>query len=159
MLFGRAQEEIDALRAADICVEVVPGITAAAGASAELGISLTRRGVSRSVVFATPRSAKGDATGNWVRGLAGAETIVLYMAATETTATARALIAGGLSRDCPVVIVESATLDESAVRPTTLGALETAAATRGSGPALLMLGEVFRGAAAFGRARGARGLR
>src|SRR6185436_19389406 len=49
MLFGRAQEEIDALRAAAIPFEVVPGVTAALAVSAELGISLTRRGLARSV--------------------------------------------------------------------------------------------------------------
>jgi uroporphyrin-III C-methyltransferase len=71
MLFGRAQEEIDALQASGIEYEVVPGVTAALGASAELGISLTRRGVSRSVVFATPRIGKdqeNDGIGSWARG-------------------------------------------------------------------------------------------
>ncbi len=51
-LFGRVQEEIDALRAAGIDFEIVPGVTAATAASAELGVSLTRRGFARHVVFA-----------------------------------------------------------------------------------------------------------
>ena len=59
MLFGRAQEEIDALDAAGIAYEVVPGITAALAASAELGMSLTQRGVARSVAFVTPRVGDG----------------------------------------------------------------------------------------------------
>ena len=55
MLFGRAQEELDALAAAGITAEVVPGITAAVAASAALGVSLTRRGLSRHVCMVTPR--------------------------------------------------------------------------------------------------------
>ena len=64
MLFGRAQEEIDALAAAGIEFEVVPGITAALAASAGIGVSLTRRGLGRSVAFVTPRVGEGeDASG------------------------------------------------------------------------------------------------
>ena len=59
MIFGRSQEEIDALQAAGIAVEIVPGITAALAAAAELRVSLTRRGLSRSVTFATPRVGAG----------------------------------------------------------------------------------------------------
>ena len=55
MLFGRAQEEIDALRAAGIEFEVVPGITAALAAAADLGVSLTRRGVRKATLRASPR--------------------------------------------------------------------------------------------------------
>src|SRR6266571_3680636 len=61
-LFGRAQEEIDALRAAGIDFEIVPGVTAATAASAELGVSLTRRGFARHVVFVTPRALVESAT-------------------------------------------------------------------------------------------------
>src|SRR5476651_550066 len=59
MLFGRAQEEIDCLRAAGVDFEIVPGVTSGLAAAAELGVSLTRRGVSRSVTFATPRTGEG----------------------------------------------------------------------------------------------------
>ena len=73
MLFGRAQEEIAALEAAGIVYEVVPGITAALAASAELGISLTQRGVARSVAFATPRVGSGEDASDWVQSLAAAD--------------------------------------------------------------------------------------
>src|SRR5204863_498848 len=55
MLFGRAQEEIAYLRSHGIAVEVVPGITAALAGAADLGVSLTQRGLARSVAFVTPR--------------------------------------------------------------------------------------------------------
>ena len=81
MLFGRAQEEIDALRQAGVAVEIVPGVTSALAASAELGVSLTRRGVSRSVVFATPRVGAGEDAADWAKSVVAADTAVLYMAA------------------------------------------------------------------------------
>src|SRR6266436_8545411 len=66
MLFGRAQVEIDALRKAGIDFEVVPGVTAAQAAAAELGVSLTRRGVARKVAFVTPRAGAGEPANDWV---------------------------------------------------------------------------------------------
>jgi len=72
MLFGRAQEEIAYLKKQRIRVEVVPGITAASAASAQLGVSLTLRGVSRSVVFATPRAGEGEERSAWAKAVAAA---------------------------------------------------------------------------------------
>src|ERR1017187_6056999 len=60
MIFGRAQEELDALAAAGIDFEVVPGVTAALAAAAMLGVSLTRRGIARTVTFLTPRVGRGE---------------------------------------------------------------------------------------------------
>ena len=77
MLFGRAQEEIDALAAAGIRCEVAPGVTSALAASADLGVSLTRRGISRSVSFVTPRAAAGEETGSWVGAAVAADTAVI----------------------------------------------------------------------------------
>ena len=77
MLFGRAQEEIEALQAAGIRFEVVPGVTAALAACAELGISLTQRGSVRSVAFVTPRVGDGKAQSTWVQSVAAADSDVL----------------------------------------------------------------------------------
>ena len=68
MLFGRAQEEIDALAAAGVDVEVVPGVTAALAAAADLSVSLTRRGVARSVALVTPRVGEGETPHAWASG-------------------------------------------------------------------------------------------
>src|SRR5689334_6278543 len=76
MLFGRAQEEIAALEAAGIEYQIVPGVTAALAASAELGVSLTQRGVARSVVFLTPRVGEGEQPNEWVRAALAADTAV-----------------------------------------------------------------------------------
>jgi uroporphyrin-III C-methyltransferase len=149
MLFGRAQEEIDALRAAGIEIEVVPGVTAAMAASADLGVSLTRRGVSRSVVFATPRVGAGEDASEWIRSVVAADTAVIYMAAHEAAAIATALQAAGMSADTPVAVVENASLSSACRHYALLGQLGAAAAQwQLSGPALILIGEVYRGAAA-----------
>jgi uroporphyrin-III C-methyltransferase len=145
MLFGRAQEEIDALRAAGVRCEVVPGVTAALAASAGLQISLTRRGMSRNVVFVTPRVGAGEEAGDWVKSVCNADSAVMYMAAGQAAAIAAQLIANGLPADMPVVIVENASLPEMAQTAMTLGKLRTVTErmTHG-GPALLMIGRVFQ---------------
>ncbi len=144
MLFGRAQEEIDALRAAGIRCEVVPGVTAALAASAELQISLTRRGMSRNVTFVTPRAGAGEEASDWVKSICNADSAVMYMAAGQSSAIAAKLIASGVAADMPVLIVENASLPGMQQTATTLGELQNAAelVTHG-GPALLMIGRVF----------------
>jgi uroporphyrin-III C-methyltransferase len=143
MLFGRAQEEIDALRAAGVPFEVVPGITAALAAAAEFGTSLTRRGVSRNVVFATPRVGEGHAPSDWVTPLAHADTAAIYMGAGEAEALAAALLAQGRPASLPVVAVENASLPGSRAIVTDLGGLAALAAETFTGPVVLLLGEVF----------------
>src|SRR5260221_7016022 len=83
LLFGRAQEEIDYLRAQRIAVEIVPGVTAAFAASADLGVSLTQRGLARSVAFVTPRVGAGEAESTWVKTVLAADTAAIYMGAGE----------------------------------------------------------------------------
>jgi len=147
MLFGRAQEEIDALAAAGIAVQVVPGITAALASSAALGVSLTRRGVSRSVVFVTPRVGPGEQPSDWIGSILRADTAVVYMGVGEARAIAEALIARGLAPDTPVAVVGDASLPAEALR---LGRLrDLAALAEGvSGPATIVIGEVLRERAA-----------
>lgn len=153
MLFGRAQEEIDALRAAGVPFEVVPGITAAIAAAAELGTSLTSRGVSRNVVFATPRVGDGHAPSEWCAPLAHADTAAIYMGAGEAEALAAALLAQGRPASLPVVAVENASLPGSRAIATNLGGLAALAAETFTGPVVLLLGEVFAAGAEADRVR------
>ncbi|MFZ5557655.1 MAG: uroporphyrinogen-III C-methyltransferase [Pseudomonadota bacterium] len=144
MVFGRAQEEIDALQAAGIEFEVVPGVTAALGASADLGVSLTERGVSRSVVMVTPRVGKGERDSRWAEAVAAADTAVIYMGAGEAAAIAGHLIAKGVSLSTPVVVVENASLPEGRRLPMMLWELPRVAEQGITGPAVIFVGEVFR---------------
>jgi uroporphyrin-III C-methyltransferase len=148
MLFGRAQEEIDALRKAGIPFAVVPGVTAALAAAAELGASLTRRGVSRNVAFATPRVGQGEGASDWVAAVAAADTGAIYMGAGEAPAIAAALLARGKPASLPVVAVENASLPGSRRWTTTLGELPRLAGEAFAGPVVLLLGEALAAAAA-----------
>jgi uroporphyrin-III C-methyltransferase len=144
MLFGRAQEEIDALRGAGIACEIVPGITAALAASAELGVSLTQRGVSRSALFATPRTGTGQPDNAWPEAVLAADTVAIYMGAGEAECISQRLIAGGKAAATPVVVMENVSLPNSRRRVCTLAELPQCAQASGSGPALILIGEVYR---------------
>jgi uroporphyrin-III C-methyltransferase len=144
MLFGRAQEEIEALESAGIDFEVVPGVTSALAAAAALRTSLTQRGVARTVAFVTPRVGRGESPSNWVAAALAADSVVLYMAAGASQPIAAALIAGGKAADTPVALVESASLGDENRRHTSLGALLTEPLPRASGPVIMAVGEVFR---------------
>ena len=144
MMFGRAQEEIESLEAAGVACEVVPGVTSALAASAELGVSLTGRGVSRSVVFATPRVGEGEDVSDWAPAVARADTAVLYMAVGQAAEIAGVLQAQGMPISTPVVLVENASLPNSRHVGTTLQGLKNGAAQGMAGPALLLFGEVLR---------------
>jgi uroporphyrin-III C-methyltransferase len=144
MLFGRAQEEIEALRAAGVRFEVVPGVTAALAACAELGISLTQRGSVRSVAFVTPRVGDRKTQSTWVQSVVAADSGAIYMGAGEAEAISVALISAGKSPSTPVAIVENASLPESRIIFSTLGALPRVAGQALSGPAVIFLGPQFR---------------
>ena len=146
MLFGRAHEEITYLAARGIRVEVVPGVTAALAASAELAISLTRRGAARSVSLVTPRVGKGERESRWIESVLAADTAAIYMGAGEAEAIAAALIGAGKPANTPLALVEDASLPAMRIQYATLADLPRLA-TRG-GPTLILLGEVYREALA-----------
>ena len=146
MLFGRAQEEIDALRRSGVDFEVVPGVTAATAAAAELGVSLTRRGLSRHVTLVTPRAAEGERGNDWAAAVLAADTAVLYMGAGLATAISAELIARGMSAGTSVALVENASLPGSRALVGTLADLPALAHRVGGGPATVLFGEVLRDA-------------
>jgi len=107
-VFGRLNEELDALRAAKIPFEVVPGVTAANAAAASLGFSLTDRRKSSRVIFVSGHQAgtKGPADEpDWPSLAQENATIVVYMPGTGLRQLSRKLIAAGLARETPAVVV------------------------------------------------------
>lgn len=144
MLFGRAQEELAALEAAGIEVEVVPGVTAALAAAATLEVSLTRRGLARSVAFLTPRVGRGEGRSEWLDAALASDTVALYMAAGQADAIASALIDGGKGAATPVALVEDASLAGERIAFTTLEALSRGPAHVAEGPVVMLVGEVLR---------------
>jgi uroporphyrin-III C-methyltransferase len=156
MLFGRAHEEIEFLRRNGVRVEIVPGVTAALAAGAELQVSLTRRGVSRSVTFVTPRVAEGARASSWVAAVMAADTAAIYMGAGEGAAIAGALLAAGKPPATSAAVIESVSLPHCAVRFGTLATLAAISPRETSGPALILLGEVFEAAQALAGAEAVR---
>lgn len=151
MLFGRAQEEISFLAGKGVRVEIVPGVTAAFAASAALGRSLTLRGVSRSVVFATPRVGEGEERSAWARAAAAGDTVALYMASHDAQAVADELVRAGLKAGTPVAVAESLSLPGERIFHGKLRELKALTAKTAGGPVLVLLGEVFAQEAAAGR--------
>lgn len=143
MLFGRAHEEIGYLTSQGISVKVVPGVTAALAASADLLTSLTRRGVARTVVLATPRAAPGEAPSQWIESVLAADTAAIYMGAGDAAAISAGLIEAGKPAGTPVAVIENASREDARARHGTLRELPALAAQLGDGPALILLGEVL----------------
>ncbi|HKP25731.1 MAG TPA: siroheme synthase CysG [Dongiaceae bacterium] len=152
-VFGRGGEELDALVAEGVRVDVVPGITAATGCAAYAGFPLTHRDHASSVVFVSGHSKDGLADLDW-RALANPrQTIVVYMGVSAAGEVAGKLIEAGLGASTPVAIVENGTRWDQRVIKGELS--ETADLIRQhgvAGPALLVIGEVTRAAEAGVRA-------
>ena len=143
MLFGRAQEEIDALAAAGIAFDVVPGITAALAASAELGTSLTQRGIARGVVLTTPRVGIDETASDWAAGIEAGNTVVIYMGAGKAGEVAAKLLSRGVAGSTPAIIIENATLPDRRETWCVVGTLEQTARQVLAGPALIIIGRVL----------------
>ncbi len=144
MVFGRTGEEIEALRAAGVAVDVVPGITAATGAAATTRISLTHRDYAAQVTFIT--AVRRDGALAEIGGLAGAgKTLVVYMGLARAGALSEGLRADGVDGQWPVAIVENATRANERVIVTTAADLAATVARESvQSPALFIIGEVVR---------------
>jgi uroporphyrin-III C-methyltransferase len=138
-IFGRAGEEIEALRAAGIEYEIVPGISAALGAAAAAGISLTDRRVASQILLTTfSRGIDGSAM-DW-GCVTSTTTLVLYMPGADYAEVSERLLAGGLPADLPCVIVSHATDSQQQVRWSNVARL--AGEEKLPAPALLIVGRV-----------------
>ncbi len=139
LIFGRAGEELEALREAGIEFEIVPGITAAIGAAAVAGISLTDRRVASQLLISTfSRRPEGNPM-NW-SAVTPATTLVLYMPGPDYTEVAQRLLDAGLPLELPCVIVSNATSSHQQIRWTTVAKL--AHEKKLPAPALLIVGRV-----------------
>ncbi|HLK81347.1 MAG TPA: siroheme synthase CysG [Xanthobacteraceae bacterium] len=150
MIFGRATEEIAACRAAGIPVEVVPGISAAQGAASRLGVSLTHRERARRLQYVTGHGSDGrlPADIDWKSVADPGATTIVYMPVKTHAAFAAAAIAAGLDPATPAVAVINATRpDETVIAATIADLPQRLAAAAVAGPAVVMIGRVFAGAA------------
>ena len=139
LLFGRAGEEMEALRQAGIDFEVIPGVTAALGAAAAAQISLTDRRHASRVVFVTAHREGGTGLKN-ERHVAADTTYVIYMPGNRYAALAAELQAAGLGAEIPCVVISCATTMDETIFHTSVGRLPECPAA--ASPSLLVVGIV-----------------
>jgi uroporphyrin-III C-methyltransferase len=141
LIFGRAGEEIEALRNACIEFEIVPGITAALGAAAAAQIPLTHRDASSALVLITNHQAK-DGRHPWPVQMPANSTVVIYMPGYSYEATAQKLIQSGLDPSTPCAIISHATKEDQQVYQTNIQDLPDSPHL--PAPTVLVVGEVVR---------------
>ncbi len=134
-VFGRLEEELQALAAAGITSEVVPGVTAAIAAAAATQRPLTRRGQGRSVSLTTAMTAQGDLTAG-----RHADTEVFYMAGKQLGKLARALLKAGWPSDTPVCVVSRAGWPDCVASDHRIADLAAAAVLHAGRPAVVTVG-------------------
>jgi uroporphyrin-III C-methyltransferase/precorrin-2 dehydrogenase/sirohydrochlorin ferrochelatase len=141
-IFGRGGEEMAVLARAGISVTVVPGITAALGAAASAGLSLTHRGVSQAVCFVTAMGEGAEGL-DWRALAAPLTTVVFYMGVSQLPRIVERLLAHGAPAGRPAAVIERATLPGQRVLAGTLTDIAArAGAAAISAPALLVVGDV-----------------
>jgi uroporphyrin-III C-methyltransferase/precorrin-2 dehydrogenase/sirohydrochlorin ferrochelatase len=151
MIFGRADEEISACRAAGITVEAVPGITTAQGAASRLLVSLTRRGKARRVQYLTGHAAGGNgrdgrlpADIDWASVADPAVTTVVYMPTKTLPEFVANAVQAGLDPATPAVAVERATRADERVIAATIADLPARLAAEAlTGPVIVMIGRAL----------------
>lgn len=142
-LFGRGGEEIEALAAAGIAFEVVPGITAATGVAAYAGIPLTHRDHAQACVFVTGHRSNGRLDLDWGALARPRQTLAIYMGVQALPEVCAQLVAHGLAPDTPAAIVENGTTTAQRVVAGTLASLPALAAAESiRPPALVIVGTV-----------------
>jgi len=142
LVFGRAGEEIEALRRANIPFEIVPGVTSAMGAAAIAQIPLTHRRASSALVFLTAHQAPGSEAANWSKLAGSGATLVIYMPGQNYSEVAAKLRAAGLAGDTPCAVISRATTPQQQTHRSTITELH--GSPKLAAPTLLVVGEVVR---------------
>ncbi|MCP5036927.1 MAG: uroporphyrinogen-III C-methyltransferase [Rhodobacteraceae bacterium] len=142
-IFGRGGEELEEVAVAGIPVQVVPGITAAAGCGACAGIPLTHRDHAQSVAFVTAHGAGGVLDHDWTKLARPGQTLVVYMGLGSLGAIATSALAQGVRANLPVAVIDNGSRLNQTVVTATLETIEgEAGAADLGGPALIIMGDV-----------------
>jgi uroporphyrin-III C-methyltransferase / precorrin-2 dehydrogenase / sirohydrochlorin ferrochelatase len=147
LVYGRAGEEMAALREAGISYEIVPGITSAFAAAADFELPLTLRGVASSMVFTTGHDLNGDVLPDWASLAVSGATIAVYMGRTVAAHVARRLMEAGLAHDTTIAVVENASRQERRLFHGTLAHLPALERRDDlAGPVMVIIGDAVAGA-------------
>ena len=120
MIFGRATEEIDAAKASDISIEIIPGVTAVSAAAAQMQQSLTQRGETDTLVLTTGRCRPGDPPPDWSRHLKEGSTLAIYMGAGVTDQVTENLLGAGVPPNTEVNICADISKETQSLITTTV---------------------------------------
>ena len=144
LIFGRAGEEIAALREAGIPFEIVPGITSAFAAAAKLQTPLTDRSAASKLILATAHHAAGklELTPKWDGAFPADATLVIYMPGRSFRALADDLIVSGIAAETPCVAISKATTPDEHVLVSTLARIEDGEV--GPAPVILLVGQAIK---------------
>lgn len=143
MIFGRAGEEIAALRKAGLAYEIVPGVSAALAAAADTATPVTLRKVSSGFVMATAHGADDGDLAHWAALAQSGLTLALYMGKSIAAETAGRLLAHGAEADLPIGIVVNAGRADSRNYSGTLGAVAQGVVDFPDGPAVILIGRAI----------------
>jgi uroporphyrin-III C-methyltransferase len=150
-VFGRGGEEVAALRAAGIAVDVVPGLTSGLAVPAAVGIPVTHRDLAHGVALVTGHAAEGGTEPDWAALVKSGLTLVIYMGVTRAADLAAKLRAAGMPASRPVALVAQGTQpQQNAVLTTLDGMADAARRAQIVSPAIIVVGDV----AALGDVRG-----
>ena len=140
-VFGRTVEEIEALHAAGIAVEVVPGVTAALGAAASVRVAVTARGERRAFTILTGATAEGPAEHDWRALARPGQALAVYMGVGTAALLERRLLTHGIDPLTPVTVVENATLPTEKAATGTVDGLTSLIIDHAiKGPAVIFVG-------------------
>lgn len=144
-IFGRLAEELDSAGQAGLAFEVVPGVTAAAAASASAAAPLTERGHAQELRVITAHGADGDADVDWASLARSDSAVAVYMGKRAAADVQRRLILNGRAPSTPVVLVENAGRQDEKIHHTSVSALgATAKRTSKGAPLMMLIGVVSR---------------
>jgi uroporphyrin-III C-methyltransferase len=142
LIFGRAGEEIESLRRANVSFEIVPGVSSAMGAAAAAQIPLTHRRASSALVFLTAHQASGSEAANWNKLAGSGATLVIYMPGQNYAAVAAKLKSSGVGGETPCAVISRATTAQQRTHFSTIAELHRS--PKLGAPTLLVVGEVVR---------------
>jgi uroporphyrin-III C-methyltransferase/precorrin-2 dehydrogenase/sirohydrochlorin ferrochelatase len=147
LIYGRAAEEMTALKQAGISYEIVPGITSAIAAAADFELPLTLRGVASSLIFTTGHDLTGDVLPDWASLAISGATIAVYMGRSVAASVAERLMAAGLPAETTVAVIENASRRDKRMLHGVLADLPRLASRDDlAGPVMVIIGDAVAGA-------------